>query len=76
MCNENIRNAGARQEIASIFRYDVSCTISVPDIHFHFVLLPSEYRSGAQSKAGYAPQLTESSVSLTVLNPVLGTFYM
>lgn len=44
-CNENIRNAGAGQEIACICRSDFSCTISMPDIHFHFVFLPPEYRS-------------------------------
>lgn len=53
MCNENIRNAHARQEIACIFRYDVSCPISLPDIHFHFVFLATEYRSRKQSNAGY-----------------------
>lgn len=44
-CNENIRNAGTGQEIACICRSDFSCTNSVPDIHFHLVFLPPEYRS-------------------------------
>lgn len=44
-CNENIRNASAGQEIACICRSDFSSTISVPDIRFHFVFLPPEYRS-------------------------------
>lgn len=73
-CNENIRNAHSRQEIACIFRY-VSCLISVPDIRFHFVFPPPEYRSRNQSNAGYTLQLTENSALLTILRPILGTAY-
>lgn len=41
------------RKLPAFFRYDVSCPISLPDIHFHFVFLAMEYRSRKQSNAGY-----------------------